>query len=55
MGIDSHGTNYGTVGAKGHGQNLRRSLPNRRNHITQKVKIAGWKHRAGSSGPEQTT
>jgi len=41
MGIDSHGTNYGTVGAKGHGQNLRRSLPNRRNHITQKVKIAG--------------
>ena len=39
---DSYGTKYGTViGTEGHGQSLRRSLPARRHHITQKVKIAG--------------
>ena len=39
---DSYGTKYGTVvGTAGHGQSLRRSLPARRIHIAQKVKIAG--------------
>ena len=39
---DSYGTKYGTVvGTDPRGQSLRRSLPARRNHITQKVKIAG--------------
>jgi ribonucleoside-diphosphate reductase alpha chain len=42
MRIDSYGTKYGTaIGTEGHGQSVRRLLPDRRNHITQKVKIAG--------------
>ena len=42
MGVDSHGTNYGTaIGTDGHAQSLRRSLPARRHHLTQKVRIAG--------------
>ncbi len=42
MPTDSYGTKYGTVGGtESHGQSLRLALPNRRHHITQKVRIAG--------------